>query len=165
MQTYVCGSFIFHHLLRAYLVSNCSLDSMDLNSGDIQVTYCIMLRSILFYIFSSSLICKIDTHTPFNDFIIPIVCIKYSSTSSFFMFKNEVGMVRRKKDYFLPLGKKKRKKIGLVRDSNPGPLAPEARIIPLDQQASTTYGRRSFLLNIFKGMGLIGQELRSLSST
>lgn len=27
------------------------------------------------------------------------------------------------------------KKKGLVRESNPGPLAPEARIIPLDQQA------------------------------
>ena len=26
-------------------------------------------------------------------------------------------------------------KLGLVRESNPGPLAPEARIIPLDQQA------------------------------
>ena len=30
---------------------------------------------------------------------------------------------------------KKKKKSGLVRESNPGPLAPEARIIPLDQQA------------------------------
>ena len=27
-------------------------------------------------------------------------------------------------------------KYGLVRELNPGPLAPEARIIPLDQQAS-----------------------------
>ena len=26
-------------------------------------------------------------------------------------------------------------KSGLVQESNPGPLAPEARIIPLDQQA------------------------------
>ena len=25
--------------------------------------------------------------------------------------------------------------VGLVRDSNPGPLAPKARIIPLDQRA------------------------------
>ena len=33
--------------------------------------------------------------------------------------------------------KKKKKKFGLVRESNPGPLAPEARIIPLDQQACT----------------------------
>ena len=38
-------------------------------------------------------------------------------------------------------GKKKKKNLcgekkgGLVRESNPGPLAPEARIIPLDQQA------------------------------
>ena len=33
--------------------------------------------------------------------------------------------------------KKKRKKIsGLVRESNPGPLAPKARIMPLDQPAS-----------------------------
>ena len=36
------------------------------------------------------------------------------------------------------VGKNNKKKIqkgGLVRESNPGPLAPEARIIPLDQQA------------------------------
>ena len=31
--------------------------------------------------------------------------------------------------------KKKNQKSGLVWESNPGPLAPEARIIPLDQQA------------------------------
>ena len=30
----------------------------------------------------------------------------------------------------------KKKKFGLVRGSNPGPLAPKARIIPLDQQAT-----------------------------
>ena len=29
----------------------------------------------------------------------------------------------------------KKKHLGPVRESNPGPLAPEARIIPLDQQA------------------------------
>ena len=29
----------------------------------------------------------------------------------------------------------KRKQFGPVRESNPGPLAPEARIMPLDQQA------------------------------
>ena len=28
---------------------------------------------------------------------------------------------------------------GLVRDLNPGPLAPKARIIPLDQRATTTF--------------------------
>ena len=32
------------------------------------------------------------------------------------------------------------KTLGLVRDLNPGPLAPEARIIPLDQQASWCSG-------------------------
>lgn len=30
---------------------------------------------------------------------------------------------------------KKNKKTGLARESNPGPHAPEARIIPLDQRA------------------------------
>ena len=30
----------------------------------------------------------------------------------------------------------RQKYFGLVRELNPGPLAPEARIIPLDQQAS-----------------------------
>ena len=33
----------------------------------------------------------------------------------------------------------KNKPIGPVRESNPGPLAPEARIIPLDQQADAIY--------------------------
>ena len=31
-------------------------------------------------------------------------------------------------------------KLGLVRDLNPGPRAPEARIIPLDQRATTLGG-------------------------
>ena len=31
--------------------------------------------------------------------------------------------------------KTKKRKIGLVRDLTPGPLAPKARIIPLDQRA------------------------------
>ena len=29
--------------------------------------------------------------------------------------------------------------VGLVRDLNPGPLAPKARIIPLDQRATFAY--------------------------
>ena len=33
---------------------------------------------------------------------------------------------------------RERGKRGLVRDLNPGPLAPEARIIPLDQRARPT---------------------------
>ena len=36
-------------------------------------------------------------------------------------------------------------KMGPVRESNPGPLAPEARIIPLDQQAKLD--EHSFLNN------------------
>ena len=51
-----------------------------------------------------------------------------------------------------------RKKNGLVRDSNPGPLAPEARIIPLDQQASTAYDSSYFLLNLLAEMGLRDDE-------
>ena len=47
-------------------------------------------------------------------------------------------------------GKKKKKKNGPVRDSNPGPLAPKARIMPLDQQA-TRLMRLTFptLYNLF----------------
>ena len=33
-----------------------------------------------------------------------------------------------------------RKEQGLLRDLNPGPLAPEARIMPLDHAANETYG-------------------------
>ena len=40
--------------------------------------------------------------------------------------------------------KKKKKALGLVRDLNPGPLAPKARIIPLDQRAKLS-GVSSFL--------------------
>ena len=36
-------------------------------------------------------------------------------------------------------------KVGLVRDLNPGPLAPKARIIPLDQRADITFGSDSVL--------------------
>ena len=36
-----------------------------------------------------------------------------------------------------PSGRPSKKKDGLVRDLNPGPLAPKARIIPLDQRADT----------------------------
>ena len=42
---------------------------------------------------------------------------------------------------------KRCKKYGLVRESNPGPLAPEARIIPLDQQASTESSVLKFSTN------------------
>ena len=38
---------------------------------------------------------------------------------------------------------------GLVRDLNPGPLAPKARIIPLDQQATHTLLALDFRLYIF----------------
>ena len=38
-------------------------------------------------------------------------------------------------------------KVGLVRDLNPGPLAPKARIIPLDQRANLILERGD--LNLF----------------
>ena len=40
---------------------------------------------------------------------------------------------------------KREKEIGLVRDLNPGPLAPKARIIPLDQRATVKVKRRACL--------------------
>ncbi len=47
--------------------------------------------------------------------------------------------------------KKKKNESGLVRDLNPGPLAPKARIIPLDQRA-TSYSNKCFhsLLNFIE---------------
>lgn len=41
----------------------------------------------------------------------------------------------RKKHYMKKNDKKPERRDGLVRDLNPGPLAPKARIIPLDQRA------------------------------
>ena len=37
----------------------------------------------------------------------------------------------------------KKKDVGLDRDLNPGPRAPEARIIPLDHQADDVHGSES----------------------
>ena len=45
----------------------------------------------------------------------------------------DIKRKEKKKEMFIL----KREKMGPVRESNPGPLAPEARIIPLDQQAKT----------------------------
>ena len=42
------------------------------------------------------------------------------------------------------------KKIGLDRDLNPGPLAPKARIIPLDHQASLFNGKQSYLRSVLE---------------
>ena len=38
---------------------------------------------------------------------------------------------------------------GPVRESNPGPLAPKARIMPLDQQASTDWKGENLTINFF----------------
>ena len=51
-------------------------------------------------------------------------------------------------------GKENKKVMGPVRESNPGPLAPKARIMPLDQQAS--HGNR--------GVNLINHLSLSLST-
>ena len=45
-------------------------------------------------------------------------------------------MLARKKKSYQDRKRGEKKNYGLVRDSNPGPLAPKARIIPLDQQAT-----------------------------
>ena len=45
------------------------------------------------------------------------------------LFLKKISITARKITLFTSV------KIGLVRDSNPGPLAPKARIIPLDQRA------------------------------
>ena len=53
---------------------------------------------------------------------------------------NQKADIRKKKRSSKRLKKKKKKEkekeMGPVRESNPGPLAPKARIMPLDQQAS-----------------------------
>ena len=38
--------------------------------------------------------------------------------------------------------------MGPVRESNPGPLAPKARIMPLDQQASHTVNRVNLITDL-----------------
>ena len=39
---------------------------------------------------------------------------------------------------------------GLLRELNPGPLAPEARIIPLDHQAMRYHGEQILLISLSK---------------
>ena len=45
-------------------------------------------------------------------------------------------------------GKENKKVMGPVRESNPGPLAPKARIMPLDQQASHTVNRVNLITDL-----------------
>ena len=65
-------------------------------------------------------------------------CIKYDWIER---RKKEVAVKGGGKKKSMQGGKKKevgkKKKYGLVRESNPGPLAPKARIMPLDQQATS----------------------------
>ena len=44
----------------------------------------------------------------------------------------------------------KKSKNGLGRESNPGPLAPEASIIPLDHTAAVEVGKSACVSNILK---------------
>ena len=68
--------------------------------------------------------------------------------------KDQVGL-KRKVSYTLfpkPNTRRKKKKnlSGLVRDSNPGPLAPKARIMPLDQQANLQEQSHTMLMRRIK---------------
>ena len=63
---------------------------------------------------------------------------------------------------------KKNFKNGLVRESNSGPLAPEARIIPLDQQANHDVGASKYFLimrSILRPQRRRTQEKRKLLAT
>ena len=46
-------------------------------------------------------------------------------------------------------------KMGLVRESNPGPLAPEARIIPLDQRACQEHIANKYVLKFTLGFVML----------
>ena len=56
-------------------------------------------------------------------------------------------------------------KSGLVRDLNPGPLAPKARIIPLDQRAKLKYSFDVLHLVVsVSTTGLVAQRIRHLTT-
>ena len=62
-----------------------------------------------------------------------LVCVIYNNNNN----SNNNCICLQEKRKVIKTGKEgKKKNYGLVRDSNPGPLAPKARIIPLDQQAT-----------------------------
>ena len=75
-----------------------------------------------------------------------------SSSSSKDIFIVKLRPIEReateKKKNITNKGEKKRHG-GPVRESNPGPLAPKARIMPLDQQAALTRGRAKLEYHAF----------------
>ena len=62
------------------------------------------------------------------------------------MHEHDMGPRKRRYGFNIALWVFKSQSFGLVRDLNPGPRAPEARIIPLDQRARMVI---KFLGNIF----------------
>ena len=66
--------------------------------------------------------------------------------------RNQKADIRKKKDQVTGWKKKKEKEkekeMGPVRESNPGPLAPKARIMPLDQQASHAVDRVNLITHL-----------------
>src|SRR4029434_2131963 len=56
------------------------------------------------------------------------------SSASFYTAKTSVTICRSRSDYSSSNSQSVSQNKGLVRDLNPGPLAPKARIIPLDQR-------------------------------
>ena len=75
---------------------------------------------------------------------------------------SELGRPRRE-NFF----NKGQKIFGLVRDLNPGPLAPEARIIPLDQRAVKSDGkdRNKIFLEGFLGQHTVGKVFLDVHRT
>ena len=55
------------------------------------------------------------------------------------MHEHDMGPRKRRYGFNIALWVFKSQSFGLVRDLNPGPRAPEARIIPLDQRAIQMY--------------------------
>ncbi len=79
---------------------------------------------------------------PFSLLAVPVVWVQNDLTlittdRVFSAWKNVVLRFHRRKrpESWAGIVELRRKKSGLVRELNPGPLAPEARIIPLDQRA------------------------------
>jgi hypothetical protein len=78
-----------------------------------------------------------------DDYWFPNIIREVEVARSQSLQQNSNACIARGQFYVLYDDAVSKKTIGLVRELNPGPIAPESRIIPLDQTADTTKSKLS----------------------
>ena len=132
----------YHVILSARQTDSCLVLSDERLGTKLRVTEnrCVLFDSFT-YIYSAllpqhwALHAKVDSTPTFILIYIYIYTHTYKFRKKAAQANTKKLSLSRKLKIFFPFQ-------GPVRESNPGPLAPEARIIPLDQQAETSYDKR-----------------------